>query len=421
MADRGMALGRLKGKAVFVEYAAPGDLAEVDITREKEGWALAKISRLLEPGPGRIEPACPVFGVCGGCDWQHIDHGSEVSGKAESLKGFFSTRLKLLESVFATPLASPRPYGYRNRLTLTVASRSGKPALGMLGKRSNTLVKIDHCPIATEGVNRVLKHFADSPPLLGLLPDQSRVLLQEDGAGNVWVLFITERSPGPKTVEAISSWSRETGVAEVWWASGGREPEALCGTGSDRMPFSRTVGGKMLQWNVPVGCFVQANTEMSDAMVARILTMKGLYAGSTVLDLYCGSGNFTLPLALDAARVIGVEGESRAADAARKSADGAGFGNIEIRALPVEKAQADGLPAADFWLLDPPRTGAGGIMPDGAKGPTGICYISCSPATLARDLMALADGGYRVESIRAVDMFPRTAHLEVLALLSRRL
>lgn len=417
VADKGVAIGRMGGKAVFVRFAAPGDVALVRITGGKPGWATGELVDLVSPSPLRMAPECPLYSRCGGCSWQHLSAEAELAGKAESLKGFFRSRLGLGEEIFGDPVPSPSSYGYRNRITLTVAPSRGGGSLCMAGLRSHKLVEVGNCPVATRAINEALAALVR---LRGFLPAPARLLLQEDDTGAVAAVVETERKLDRAKAEKLSALGREAGLAGVWHSDGKTDPSPLPGFTPSDMTFRVGCGDREFRLITPVGGFVQANRAVSDSLVALALERADRFAGKNVADFYCGSGNFTLPLAAVAGAVTGVEGDRRAAAAAAKNAEAAGLSNVRIISSPVENAIKGEAAKADFWLLDPPRAGAPELSALSMSGPPAIFYVSCDPATMARDLAIMQKNGYAVEKVRAADMFPRTAHLEVTAFLSRR-
>jgi 23S rRNA (uracil1939-C5)-methyltransferase len=222
---------------------------------------------------------------------------------------------------------------------------------------------------------------------------------------------------------ALGAFAAARGLCGASVQAGRKETLAPLSSGSLRMPFSVTVAGRSLSLGVSPGGFVQANPGVNELLIDEVIGLAELYRGRAVLDLYCGAGNFTLPLACFASEVAAVEGYPPAAEDARKNADANALGNVRALAAPAARAAselgAEGF-RPHFALLDPPREGAPeAVEPLVALGPEWILYVSCSPPTLARDLGALAGRGYRVEWARAADMFPQTAHVEALVLLRR--
>lgn len=418
IADRGTALARLGGKALFVPFAAPGDLAEVKIVSEKKSHAMGELLTILEPSPSRREPLCPLYGECGGCAWQHVDHETQIAGKSESLKGFFRSRLRLEEDVFRPPVRSPLSYGYRNRITVGLGL-SGKTVTPLMTRRrSHGAVEILSCPVASPRVNEGLSLVKSLHSKYAL--GAERLLIQEDLKGALHFVFESRLKPGGAALGELNAFMRSGGAASAWVKSPGGEQVHAGGGDPLPMNFSDDSIAVPPVLMVRAGSFVQANNGVNRGLIESVLECAPLYEGRPALDLYCGSGNFTRALAPYASHVTGVEGDRIAAGSAAANARANGFSSVHIETAPVEEYFGRKKPDADFWLLDPPRTGAPEtVLAAIGMKPETILYISCSPETLARDAGVLLQNGYRIEYASAADMFPQTAHLEAVMLLRR--
>lgn len=423
-ADRGMAMAHVEGKIAFVPFAAPGDLLEVEILRERRRYLEARIVRVLEPSPLRRPAPCPHFGVCGGCQWQHLPYEEQVKAKGASFRGFLRTRAGLPPERILPLLPSPEEWGYRNRVGLKVRWADGEPRVGYFAAKSHRIVPIATCPIAApriQGLIEPLREFLGRfEPSRGLLP---QVDLQVDGAGGLWGVFHLLRSLEGAEEDALLAFAQEQGLAAALLQAGRKDTLEGLSEGALRMPFEVRAGERRLSLSVTPGGFVQANPAVNQLLVDEVVALAPHYAGRPVLDLFCGAGNFTLPLACSASEVVGVEGYPPAARDAGYNAEHNGLANVRVLAAPAAAALAE-LGAEgyrpSFVLLDPPREGAEDAMvPLAALSAERILYISCSPPTLVRDLGLLAAQGYAVEWARAADMFPQTAHTEALALLRR--
>ncbi len=427
IADRGTCIGRDGGKAVFVEMAAPGDTVKVRITRNKPKFMLGELLEVVQPSASRISPRCQYYGKCGGCAWQHIDYESQFMGKVASFTGFISTRLGLVPGQFADPIPSPLPYGYRNRVSFNVVKDSGETLVGFSALRSDKTIPIASCPVLVaelnnviEAVNRFLSETRPHTP--------ERIRMQRDGEGGVWLIVHYREAhvvgrAGEKTLRALQSLEASGLFAGVFTQSGRSVKHTSIGVTTTLMPFSSKVSGRQFDYGVPVGSFVQANASVAHAMLERVMAQGEELRDKNILELYCGSGFFTLPLAGVASSVTAVEGDPRAIAALESNARGNQLDNITATSCDVGKAltrlKTEGA-RFDHCLLDPPRTGAAdAIATLAALCPDRITYVSCSPPTLARDLSLLKAQGYRIDSICAADIFPQTAHLEALAFLSR--
>ncbi|GAB4257765.1 class I SAM-dependent RNA methyltransferase [Deferrisoma sp.] len=424
-ADRGMGMGHLGGKVAFVPLTAPGDTVLAAAVREKRRHVVCRLMEVIEPSPLRREPPCPAFGRCGGCHWQHLPYPEQWRAKAESFRKFVRSRLgDGVEGRFRDPLASPREFGYRNRVGWKVRWIEGGARVGYFAQGTHRLVEIDDCPIAHPAIRErlgPLRAFLQAfPPARGHLP---QVDLQVDDEGRVWGVFHLLRPPTPEERTRLREFCRSAGIAAAHLQAGRKETLEPLAPGPEAMRFRVRAGDRDLWYGVRPGGFVQANPGVNQALVDEVTDLAPLYRGADALDLYAGAGNFTLPLALAARRVVAVEGYPPAAQDLARNALELGWAHVEARAEPaaraLERLGREGF-RPRFALLDPPREGAAdAAAPLADLGPDHILYVSCSPPTLVRDLGLLLGRGYRVEWIRAADMFPQTAHLECLALLRR--
>lgn len=428
MADGGTALGHLEGKVVFVPLTAPGDRVEVAIVREKPRYAQGRLLRVLEPSSLRREPECPHFGVCGGCQWQHVSYPGQLAGKVQSFRGFLESRLgQAAANVFRAPVAAPSEWGYRNRAGLKVRSACNQVLLGYFARGTHRLVPIQRCPILEPPLQEFLPRLRDFLHQ-GFLPAREalpQVDLQADGAGGLWAVFHLLRAPTPAERTHLRQFLSAAEVAGASLQAGRKHTLVpLCADQPcPRMPFRLRAGERELALGVSPGGFVQANGEVNQVLVDEVLRLGALYAGRDALDLYCGAGNFTIPLALAARSVVGIEGYP---PAARDAAANAAANNLDnVRIVPsgadegLRALAAEGFRPA-FAVLDPPREGASEALPLLAElGPAHILYVSCAPPTLARDLGVLRARGYQPEWILPADMFPQTSHLESATLLRR--
>lgn len=418
IADRGMGFARMEGKAVFVPFAAPGDLAEIKIVSSKKSHSLGELVSIKEASPARREPLCPVYGICGGCAWQHVDPDSEIEGKAESLKGFFRSRLRIAEDVFRPPVRSPLSYGYRNRITVGLDLSGKTVRAAMTRRRSHGMVEITSCPVASKRVNEGLEFINTLPSALAA--GAGRLLIQEDMRGDLHFIFECGLYPGSQKLGELDSYLRSRGAASTW----ARTPDGQLTHAGRGDPPPMDFTDESL--NVPpvlkvgAGSFVQANNGVNKGLLSAVIEASPFFENRPALDLYCGSGNFTRALAPLASRVTGVEGYGPAARYAAGNALTNRFSNVLTESMPVAEYFRKKHERADFWLIDPPRTGSPeAVLAATGDKPETILYISCSPETLARDAGAFLNAGYGVKYAQAADMFPRTAHLEAVMLLRR--
>ncbi len=367
LAAGGDGVGRAPdGRVIFVPLTAPGDRVRARLETLHPRHARAELERVLEPGSTRVTPPCQAFGECGGCSWQHVDYATQCEAKRVIVEDALRRvgRLALPAPVTLEP--SPAPYAYRARARVAVSAGE----VGYRRRRSQALCAVRCCPVLTGPAEAQLRALANAPP-------------PRDGEWEI--------------------------------ASGARGARAHA-VGSPGPAIELDVGGTPLR--VSAGVFFQANTALHAALVASVVRAAG--TGSLALELYAGAGLFTLALARAFERVIAVEADPVAVDDLRHNVARAGRSGVEIVHDRVEAVLAGehfrGV-RPDVVVLDPPRTGLARGAADSlsARAPERIVYLSCDPATLARDLAALVAGGYALERVEAFDLFPHTPHVEVLA------
>ena len=391
----GVGLAYAEGQTVFVSLAAPGDLARVRVDSTRGRAAFASIVEVLEPSPARVEPPCPYFGRCGGCDFQQLSYEAQLAAKAEIIRDCLRRVARAEPPAEIEVVPSPEVWRYRSR-----ARWQHDPVrrhLGYYERGSHRVCDVADCPVA-------------APPVAERLA-RLRAMMSE---GTL---------PQAPEFEAVAG---DEGVA--------LEPAV---EPADEREQVRHIGGETLRFDA--GCFFQINHTLLSPLVAEGLRgTDGLRAGEegsavessgaggaggTALDLYSGVGLFALPLARRFRSVVAVEGHPAAAAYARRNLSDASLSNARVETSAVGEwlaRHAEELGGADFILLDPPRAGA---EPEAVRGiislkPAHISYVSCDPATLARDLRLLLDADYYIHSLRAFDLFPQTHHVETVAHLS---
>lgn len=366
LAAGGDGVGRdADGRVVFVPMTAPGDRVRVELEQERRRFAKGRIVELLEPGPGRVEPPCEAFGECGGCAWQHLSAETQLEAKRAILRDAL-VRIGGIEAPPVLPIvASPAAYGYRARNRVRV--EGGR--VGYRRRRSHAQRPVSRCPVLVPELEERLGKPFDRDGEWELASDGARVRATLVG-----------RHDGPRLVLRV---------------------------GGERIGFS-------------AGVFAQANALLLDVLAARVAEAAG--RGERAVELFAGAGLFTLALARAFGSVVAVEGSRRAAADLRRNLAEADLHHVAVRPEPVEAVLAElAGTAPELLLLDPPRTGLppGGADALAAIAPARIVYLSCDPATLARDLKVLCASGWALRSVEGFDLFPQTPHVEALVLLTR--
>ncbi|MBZ0113400.1 MAG: class I SAM-dependent RNA methyltransferase [Thermoanaerobaculia bacterium] len=391
----GEGLGRYQGVPVFVPRSAPGDRLRVRLVERKSDYGRAEIVEILEAGPGRREPPCPYFVHCGGCDLQHLEENRQVEFKAAAVR---ETLLRLggISLPRNTEIIAGKPWGYRVRAQIhsKVIEEARDPEsedattddtgeeevrrrvqVGYHRRGSNDLVAIDQCRILVPELEAMIPHLPGAIPLAG-----------------------------PRRLDLLAGDDRLTTAPPV--------------EGLPQGEVKMTVGE--FSYLLDARCFFQAHRTLTPVLVNKAI---GAWTGGVAVDLYAGVGLLTLPLARRYENVLAVEGSNVSVRFARKNARRNGLPGIEVMSQAVESYVAKGLPAnVDRIVVDPPRSGLSKVVRRAlleAKAGR-LTYVSCHPATLARDLRALTEEIYELESLVLIDLFPQSGHMEVVAQLARR-
>ena len=394
----GLGLAHADGQTVMVALAAPGDRLRVRVERVKGSVTFAAIEEIIEPSPDRIEPPCPYFGRCGGCDFQQMNYEAQLAAKKEFVRDCLR-RIAKIESPDLQIIAAPNQWHYRSRAQWQYDAE--RKHLGYFESGSRRVCDVADCAVLVPELQWVLEDMragmADE-----LLSADARYFRAIAGDDRAVVAAGFERS------------HRKTA----------RQPHASedSASSSDEETYevTRTVGAET--YRLGPESFFQTNVDLLPQLVEEAI---GSQHGDTAIELYCGVGLFTVPLARRFKNVIGVEDDAEATQFARQNLAHAVLSNAEIEKSDVGNWLASNehnprFGALDFILLDPPRAGAesrviGGIL---QLKPKRICYVSCDPATLARDLRKIIAGGYVIDSVVAFDMFPQTHHVETVVHLS---
>jgi 23S rRNA (uracil1939-C5)-methyltransferase len=371
----GVGLAHAAGKTVLVSLAAPGDQLRVQVEREQGNVLFASVIEVLTPSPVRVEPPCPYFGRCGGCDFQQLTYEAQLTAKADIISDCLQRIARLDHVPPITVHPSPKQWRYRIRATWQIDQE--KQEIGYYERGSRRICDVADCAI--------------------LLPEMQETL--ERVRATDWDEF----PPELKHLEGVAG---ENAVS-LSPSFGEFETNEL----------SLRVSNEVYQYNAE--SFFQVNPALLPELIDFALSDAG---GEMALDLYCGVGLFTLPLSRRFEKVIGVEANPVATRFARRNLAQAGLTNARVITANVA-AGIRNADSADFILLDPPRAGAESVVIKGMLDlqPARISYVSCDPATLARDLRKLCAGGYMIDSISGFDLFPQTHHVETVVLLRRSL
>ncbi|QWV95343.1 23S rRNA (uracil(1939)-C(5))-methyltransferase RlmD [Geomonas oryzisoli] len=416
----GAGFGRVEGKACFVPCTAPGDRARIRVVKEKRSFLEGELVELLEPSDLRVVPPCPVFGACGGCDWQFLPYPEQLQQKGTIFADTLARIGKVPREKVLPVAAAPEPFGYRSRVQVKVSVVAGAVQMGFFRTGSHDVVDFGAgCPLANPQLNRMAAEFRAILPGLPQFELIHQIDLSIGDTGEGIAIVHSRGGAGGRLIEALArERSQLPSVAGAFLRSGQKGDlakvfgiEAL----SYRIPAGLIPGSKELTLRFGRGGFSQVNYPQNLELIRTACGWAGLTGKERVLDLYCGNGNISLPLALQAAEVLGIEGYAPSILDAAANAEANGIGNATFQVSDAAQAVRRLVKRKerfDLVVLDPPRGGAEAAAELAALAPAKIIYVSCDPATLARDLASLGSNGYQVTRSKPVDMFPQTYHLE---------
>lgn len=415
----GRGVAHFDGKALFIENALPGETVEFVSHRAKPNYEVGIAGGIFSASPYRVTPRCRYFGVCGGCSLQHIDADAQLVFKQRVLEEQLARIGKVQPEILLSPVYGPAwDYRYRARLSVRHVAKKGGVLVGFHERRSSFVADMTHCEILPDRVARLIGPLRE---LIGAL-SISRKVPQIEVALSEQVLVLVLRNLEPLNTadqSACEAFAARHGVHLYLQPQGPRSAAPFFPRHAAPLAYTLPEFDVVMPFK-PTD-FTQVNPAMNRILVRRALALLDPKPGERVLDLFCGLGNFSLPIARRGATVLGVEGESALVERARQNAllnriDNAHFERADLFKLTTEQFFAWG--AFDKWLIDPPRDGAIEVvkaMP--VEGPARIVYVSCNPATLARDAAVLVHArGYRLRAAGVLNMFPHTSHVESMAL-----
>ncbi|MEC5320813.1 23S rRNA (uracil(1939)-C(5))-methyltransferase RlmD [Brenneria populi subsp. brevivirga] len=410
----GQGVARHQGKTIFVAGALPGEQAEVQLTDEKRQFAHAKLKRLLTRSPQRVAPRCPHFNVCGGCQQQHADIALQQRSKSSALSHLMA-RETGVSAPAGDPICGPA-YAYRRRarLALYYQAKQRRLLMGYRQAGSHDLVDVRACPILRPELEALLAPLRDCLGSLQAVRRLGHVELVLADNGPLLVLrHLDPLSAADR--RALCDFAQRHAVS-VYLAEDAQSLSRLHGV----EPVYRIAG---LTLAFSPRDFIQVNDAVNQQMVGQALAWLDVQPEERILDLFCGMGNFTLPLAQRAASVVGVEGVAALVEKGRENARRNALENVTFFHQNLEDdvtRQPWAAQGFDKILLDPARAGAAGVMAQIVRlSPRRVVYVSCNPTTLARDSKILLEAGYRLANVTMLDMFPHTGHLESMALFLR--
>ncbi|WP_343208021.1 23S rRNA (uracil(1939)-C(5))-methyltransferase RlmD [Anaerolentibacter hominis] len=440
LGSEGEGIGHVDGYALFVKNAVPGDKIKAKIIKAKKNYGYAIIQELMEPSPWRAEPVCPIAGKCGGCQMQHISYEKQLEFKRNKVYNCLK-RIGGLEDIEVEPvIGMENPYHYRNKAQYPVGlDKEGGLITGFYAGRTHTIMPADTCYIqhpVNEEILRIIKDFMreyrikpyDEKTGKGLV----RHIITRVGysTGEIMVCLVINGSSLPHSEKLTERLAQIKGMKSICLNINQENTNVILGEKIIPLfgePYICDYIGE-IKYRISPLSFYQVNPEQTRKLYEKALEFAGLTGKETVWDLYCGIGTISLFLAKQAKKVCGVEIVPRAIEDAKWNAKENGIDNAEFFAgaaedvLPAVYKESGGSLRADVIVVDPPRKGCEESLLDTIADmePERIVYVSCDPATLARDLKYLGSRGYRVNKVQPVDMFGHSRHVETVVLLERK-
>ncbi len=437
LGSNGEGIGRIEGYTMFVEGVLPGERVRVLAVKVKKNFGYGKLLEILQPSPDRLEPACPVAKQCGGCQLQHLSYEGQLAYKTQEVQDDLE-RIGGIHGVRVKPaLGMENPWRYRNKAQFPVGMGKDGCAIGFYAKRSHRIVDTQQCLLqdaCNDEIMQIVRDFLEEfhiPPYdeerhTGLV----RHVLTRIGrhSGEIMVCIVLNGKKLPASEVLVERLQKVDGVCSIVLNVNRERTNVILGRktillwGQERITDS--IDG--IQFEISPLSFYQVNPTQTEVLYRKAVELADLTGEETVLDLYCGIGTISLFFARKAKRVFGVEIVPEAIEDARKNAARNGMTNVEFAVGAAEEVipklyEKQGI-VADVVVVDPPRKGCEERLLETILkiAPQKIVYVSCNPATLARDLKTLTAGGYALREVQPVDQFCHTVHVETVCLLVRR-
>ncbi len=432
----GSGVARVDGQVVFVPGALPGERCSVRIAHVGRSAVFAQLLSVLTPSVHRVEPDCPYFPLCGGCALRHMDYEQELALKQAHVQSCL-TRIGG-QTISALPITgAAQTNGYRNKVQFPVQEQDGCPVAGFFSGKTHRVIPVRHCRIQPDCADAIrgavlawMEQYHirayDEQTHTGYI----RHIYIRFGAesGQILVCIVANCAQLPKKKQLIAALlAAEPGITTIVFSPNTKKGNTVLGTEFHPLYGDGTITDTLcgLQFRLSAPAFYQVNHAQAERLYEKTVQLAGLTGNETVLDLYCGTGTITLCLARHAKKAIGVEIVPQAIEDAKFNAAQNGMENAEFFCMDAGQAAkmlADRRTRPDVIVVDPPRKGVSAdvIEAISAMAPQRVVYVSCDPATLARDLKLLTAAGYTLQTAEAFDLFPRCAHVETVVLLSHK-
>lgn len=428
----GAGVAKVDGYPLFVSNGLPGERAKIKVTKANKGYGYGRLIELYETSPERIDAPCPIYKECGGCQLQHLSYSGQLKAKEKGVRDVL-TRIGKFPDVKVHPvLGMEDPWRYRNKSQVPVGEREGGLVAGFYQKRSHDIIDMKSCLIQQNKNDQVVQTVKEICEKYGVVPYDElrhkgvlRHIMARYGlvTGEVMVALITRTEDLPhkeKIIEEIVA--RIDGLKSIIQNVNNKKTNVILGEKTKVLWGDEVIYDYIgdVKFAISSRSFYQVNPEQTKVLYEKALEYAGLTGEEMVIDAYCGIGTISLFLAQKAKKVYGVEIVSDAIEDAKRNAELNGIANVEFAVGKAEEVIPGWYKSgvnADVLVVDPPRKGCDEALLQTIleMKPTRVVYVSCNPATLARDLRILEDGGYETLEVQPVDMFPHTMHVECVA------
>ena len=428
----GNGVAKIDGYPLFIQGALPGETAEIHVMKTLKNYGFAKVINILEKSPDRVEAPCVYFSQCGGCQLQHLSYEGQLKWKQNMVANVMK-RLGKIDAPVLPVKGMEEPWHYRNKSQIPFAqNEAGQMVAGFYKTKSHSIVDMERCLIQTGEADVVMADLKRELEILGVSPYDEKshqgmlrhvVVRKGRATGEVMVVLVTKSKKFPQASAAIEKIrALIPNVTSIVQNVNGEKTNVIFGNDTFTLwgkdTIEDTIGN--VRFEISARSFYQVNPVQTEVLYKQALDYAQLTGNERVIDAYCGIGSISLFLAQKAGHVMGVEIVEQAIEDAKRNAALNGFTNTYFEAGPAEEViprwYKEGK-EADVLVVDPPRKGCDEALLNTIieQKPKRVVYVSCNPATLARDLRILEDGGYKTQEVQPVDMFPHTTHCEAVA------
>ncbi|MBD7986104.1 23S rRNA (uracil(1939)-C(5))-methyltransferase RlmD [Sporosarcina sp. Sa2YVA2] len=430
----GSGVAKVEGYPLFIPGALPGEQVEVKVGKTLKNYGFAKLLNVIEASPQRVEPPCPVFWDCGGCQMQHLSYEGQLIQKQKQVRDVMDRIAKLPDVPVHPVKGMDNPWRYRNKSQIPFGEQNGRIISGFYKSRTHQIVDTDVCIIQSEEADELMATLKREMLILGMDAYNERthkgmlrhlIVRKGKATGEVMVVLVTSKRKFPQQEAVVTMIKRVIPeVTSIMHNVNSEKTNVIFGNETSCLYGKSFIIDSIgdIDFEISARSFYQVNPEQTEVLYGQALEYAQLTGSETVIDAYCGIGTISLFLAQQAKEVYGVEIVPQAIEDAKRNAELNGIDNAHFEAGPAEEVIPKWYEQGkrfDVLVVDPPRKGCDEKLLQTilTYKPKRVVYVSCNPGTLARDLRILEDGGYKTQEVQPVDMFPQSSHVECVALI----